>query len=57
MAWFEERGTANVRLVTADDCDWQVYEHWGLERVGEGTASADPSFGMYVYQGWPRLDG
>ncbi|MDO4797143.1 MAG: GNAT family N-acetyltransferase [Coriobacteriales bacterium] len=44
-AWFATHEVGTVRLVTDDACDWQVYEHLGMERVQE-----DSSKGIYVYQ-------
>lgn len=51
LAWLDERGAADVRLVTDDDCDWQMYEHLGMRRVGETVSKVRPGLGIYSYQG------
>lgn len=33
--WLKEHGATTVRLVTDDECDWQFYEHDGMDRVME----------------------
>ncbi len=43
--WFCEHEVTTVRLVTDGSCDWQLYEHLGMERILE-----DSSKGIYVYQ-------
>ena len=43
LSWFAKHGLGTVRLVTDDACDWQVYEHWHMDRLLEER-------GMYVYQ-------
>jgi ribosomal protein S18 acetylase RimI-like enzyme len=48
--WLAERGVAQVRLATDESCDWQVYEHLGMERVAQDTIGDDPSLEIYVYQ-------
>ena len=57
LDWLMEHGTTELRLVTSDDCDWQVYERWGMRRVLAAKSSAEPSIGIYVYQGLPQLEG
>ena len=51
LAWLGERGASDVRLVTDDDCDWQIYEHLNMRRVGEVVSKARPGLGIYAYQG------
>lgn len=51
LAWLCERGASDVRLVTDDDCDWQLYEHLNMSRVGETVSKARPDMGIYAYQG------
>ena len=51
LAWLCERGASDVRLVTDDDCDWQLYEHLNMRRVGETVSHARPGMGIYAYQG------
>ena len=51
LAWLDERGASDVRLVTDDDCDWQIYEHLGMRRVGETVSKARSGLGIYSYQG------
>lgn len=48
--WLAEQGASQLRLVTDDDCDWQVYEHLGMERVAQDHAERDFALDMYVYQ-------
>lgn len=51
LAWLDERGVSDVRLVTDDDCDWQMYEHLGMHRVGETVSKVRSGLGIYSYQG------
>ena len=51
LTWLDERGASDVRLVTDDDCDWQMYEHLNMRRVGEAVSKARPGMGIYAYQG------
>ena len=48
--WLAERDVTQVRLATDESCDWQVYEHLGMERVAQDTIGDDPSLEIYVYQ-------
>ncbi len=55
IAWLLAHDASRVRLVTDDDCDWQAYEHLGMQRVLEATAITVTSkekapFHMYVYE-------
>ena len=50
LAWLKEHGAVRVRLVTDDDCDWQMYEHLGMRRLMRGQVSGDAPIGLYVYE-------
>ncbi|MBR3384397.1 MAG: GNAT family N-acetyltransferase [Atopobiaceae bacterium] len=53
LAYLRECGATRYRLVTDDACGWGLYEHLGLERVGErvSTSANDPGLRLYVYEG------
>ena len=57
LEWLSRRGVTELRLVTSDDCDWQVYERWGMRRILSSESSAEPRMGIYVYQGFPDFEG
>jgi len=50
MAWLADHGADAVRLVTDDLCDWQVYDHWDMERLSLGKRFATEALECYVYQ-------
>ena len=50
MEWFAQRGLERYRLVTDDGCDWQLYEHLGLERAAARKSGTDEDFMVYVYE-------
>lgn len=53
LSWLRECGATRYRLVTDDACDWGLYEHLGLLRVGEVTSVSanDPGLRIYAYEG------
>ena len=55
LDWLEGHGARELRLATSDDCDWQVYERWGMRRVMSKEIRSDSGFQVYVYQGMPNL--
>lgn len=50
LAWLADHDARVVRLVTAEDCDWQVYEHYGMERLPLSKQFIFESIESYVYQ-------
>jgi GNAT superfamily N-acetyltransferase len=50
VTWLANHDARVVRLVTADDCDWQVYEHYGMERLPLNRQFIFDSIESYVYQ-------
>ena len=59
LDWLKDQGAKGCRLVTDDGCDWEFYEHRGLNRLGEKAVripSADlytkhaGDFHIYVYE-------
>ena len=51
IAWLGNHGAQRVRLVTDEDCDWQIYEHWSMERVADRASASHPDTRMFVYEG------
>ena len=51
VAWLGDHGAHTVRLVTDEDCDWQIYEHWDMERVAERASAYNQGLHMFVYEG------
>ena len=53
LSWLRGRGATRFRLITDDACDWGLYEHMGMTRVGETTSRSanDPNLRIYVYEG------
>lgn len=51
FAWLANHDARVVRLVTADDCNWQVYEHYGMVRMPLNRQFVFDSIESYVYQG------
>lgn len=49
-SWLRERGASRIRLVTDDECDWQFYEHLGLNLLISRTTSVGPTVNLYVYE-------
>lgn len=56
LAWMESHGARELRLATSDDCDWNIYDRWGMRRVKTSEHPAGSGYGVYVYQGKPDLD-
>ena len=56
LAWMESHGARELRLATSDDCDWKIYDRWGMRRVKTSEYPAGSGYGVYVYQGKPDLD-
>ena len=50
IGWLAEHGVQRVRLVTDDDCSWQVYEHLDMQRVLEAKSETCDGLGMRVYE-------
>lgn len=49
--WLIDHGSRYVRLATDETCDWQVYEHLGMERVAKDCIPEDSSsVELFVYQ-------
>lgn len=51
LSWLSEHGATEVRLVTDDACDWQVYGHLGMSRLIEREFEDLPVRAAFVYQG------
>lgn len=49
LHWLDLQGAEQVRLITDDGCDWQVYDHLGMDRAASETTSE--GFGVFAYQG------
>ncbi len=50
IAWLREHGAHTVRLITDQNCDWQIYEHWGMNRVADRVSVYIPGLHMFVYE-------
>ena len=50
LLWLSDREVRTIRLVTDEDCDWQVYEHLGMERVASQVVSDDIGLTAFVYE-------
>ncbi|MBR3224046.1 MAG: GNAT family N-acetyltransferase [Atopobiaceae bacterium] len=50
ITWLADHGAQKVRLITDEDCDWQIYEHWNMERVADRVSTCVPGLHMFVYE-------
>ncbi|MBQ6395080.1 MAG: GNAT family N-acetyltransferase [Atopobiaceae bacterium] len=49
LHWLDLQGAERMRLITDDGCDWQIYDHLGMERVVSDATSE--GFGVFAYEG------
>ena len=50
LQWLNDREARTVRLVTDEQCDWQVYEHLGMERIASKKVTSGDGFMAFVYE-------
>lgn len=50
LLWLGDREVRTIRLVTDEDCDWQVYEHLGMERVASKVVLPENGLTAFVYE-------
>lgn len=51
LSWLADHDASVIRLVTDNQCDWQLYEHLDMKRLSVGKRLAVGPIESFVYQG------